>query len=697
MSESTTRSQSRLSDDIEAITDFSEHLDVVGRLLQQIIPNERRSVYEQKIAAIVRRASDPNLRLAVVGEFCSGKSTFINGLLRSRLLKAACVANTASVTQIRKGPSLTITASFTDGSTVTATGDDFSELRGAVIARQPTASADDSLKALLDRLTSDPVVADEVRDVNVTLPTEQLDDNIIILDTPGIGAGTEAAKNHARVTQHVVADVADCALVLIPAANPMTATLITFLESYARPFLHRCIFVLTAMDRQDEDERAETHAYTRAKLQETLGLESPLLLESAAITVVPTNIVPDTSKNSSAHWQSAFVVLESSVRSALMRERTLIIAEHLIRLLQELIDEMERELAESAAALLDEERILNENSVAALESVLDELSARSTAEVERRRQMILQQTATHRHVIAGAAKEWVFGLIQRAGWKVKNYSRDVHPEVVAAVQHYGRQYTEIIDREIGVLSTRCELLSAEFAREFERSYKELPSLGVPVSVPPISIAPLPDLSAFRSAVDHAEKQGAVDQKRDTTGLVVGGVFSSMLLGPVGALLLGIAGCTVGCNATDDSFSLGGAFIGWWIGAVAGFLIAVGLGSMIGTGIAGVSGPSLRDRQHKLRALLTADIDAYFDQTQQQFETHIEKAARGVIASFRSAVDRHKSAYGAAVANLRREHEQKQQSVAQKIAAANIDRTDLARRTERLKTVRRRLASSRIPG
>src|SRR5690349_24995792 len=58
-----------------------------------------------------KRLRDPALYLAVVGEFNSGKSTFINMLLRDRLLPTAPVVTTGTATEIRYAPELTV--SFT--------------------------------------------------------------------------------------------------------------------------------------------------------------------------------------------------------------------------------------------------------------------------------------------------------------------------------------------------------------------------------------------------------------------------------------------------------------------------------------------------------------------------------------------------------------------------------------------------------
>jgi hypothetical protein len=137
------------------------------------------------------------------------------------------------------------------------------------------------------------------------------------------------------------------------------------------------------------------------------------------------------------------------------------------------------------------------------------------------------------------------------------------------------------------------------------------------------------------------------------------------------------------------------FGGLLVGIVLGFILAAMFGTAIGRGLAQLIGPSLTDRQRVLRTHLSNDIEAYFTQTQKQFDAHVDGTARDVLASFRSAADRHKSAYGDAVERLRREHEEKRQAVAARIATAEVDGAELRRRAQRLERVRHRLAASRV--
>lgn len=697
----------RLAKDIDALTDFHEHVRVVRDLLPRYLSEERRAGNEKRLDEIEQRAADPNLNLAVIGEFCSGKSTFINALIRSRLLKASCVATTASVTRIRYGPALAISASFADSKAITATQDDFIDLRQALAKWQPEVALDDSLKELLDRLTSDPPVAQHVGYIDITLPLDQLVDNLVILDTPGIGAGTVDATRHDDLTQRVVVEVADCALVLIPSEGPLTATLIRFLESCARPFLHRCIFVMTAMDRQTEEERAGTLAYVRSKLREKLDLESPLLLESAAMAMIPGVNLPKSLEDSLPYWRSGFVEVEAAVQASLVQGRTLIVAERLIRLLQALVGGIEGELAEATSGLAEEELQLRENSVATLEEVLSELVGRSATGLEDSRASIKQTTQTQGRRIASDATQWAYGLIQRMGSSIKHYSTMVHPQVLIGIAHYGSQYSEVTNREVAGLRAQCEALAATFVRRFEESYRDLRSLGVAVPVAEITVAPVPQPGSFRSTLALTEEQRVLDQKRGQVGGAVGGTFG----GTVGALPFGCLGYILGAVVVSAlGYALGGndtcgailyALIGFVVGGLAGAVVGVAAaafaGIAVGSAVGGWFGPRLQDRQLVLRTHLASDISSFFEEAGQQFLAHIDATVDSVLASFRSAVERHLSEYGSTVARLRTDHERQQEAVERRLADARIDAGDLRHRAARLEAIRLRLSHLGVPG
>lgn len=679
-----------LADEIEALTDLQDHLGAIDRIVASYLPAERRQAFAERSGAITRRAEDPRLNLAVAGEFSAGKSTFINALLRTRLLKASVVATTASLTRLHCGAELAVTATFGDGARVRATADSFEDLRQAVAGRQPLAAKDESLKALLDRLTSDGKVADEVRHLDVEVPNELVAADVVVFDSPGIGAGDAGARGHARLTERLLAEVADCVLVLVPAATPLTNTLLEFMQGHLPPFLHRCVFLVTALDRQDDSEQAATLEFVRAKLQEKLGLAEPVVFGISSIAMLPASSVG--ASPSATEWQTRFREVEAFVAAKLRRERTLIIAEHLVRLLRELVGELERSLAEIGSSLQAEAALLQANPVGVLEVVLRELGERSTRELQECGRQLHGRIRELEGAFGLAAKQEAYATVERAGFEIRSYQESLHPVVQASVGRGSQSYVAAVNYELGALVTRGRQLAGIFAERFEASYAGLRSRGVAVPAPAVAIAPLPDAQAFSRLLDHVGRQAAEDHQRAQAGGCLGSLVGSLTLiwftAPAGAVFGLLFGLSVSAEA--------GCFC-FLVGAVAGLLAPPILGNWAGQALASSTGKSLMERQQDLRRLLELVIDKVFDELRQGFDRHLDQAVAGMSASFVEAIGRHQEEHRSAVEVLRREHDEKQRGLAERIAAVRGESADLGQRANRLAAMGRRLTTARAPG
>lgn len=103
-----TKTQETL-DELDALTDVEDHLQFVANIIQrEEISPALKSEIDFQIKQIQKRRSDPNLYLAVIGEFSSGKSTFINSLLRDDLLKTSVLPTIAAATKLRYGSCLQV-------------------------------------------------------------------------------------------------------------------------------------------------------------------------------------------------------------------------------------------------------------------------------------------------------------------------------------------------------------------------------------------------------------------------------------------------------------------------------------------------------------------------------------------------------------------------------------------------------------
>lgn len=640
--------------ELEIVTDVGSHVTFLREVVCRHFPSTDCALtYTARLLEIERRAIDPRLYLAVIGEFSSGKSTFINALLRRRLLKASCAATTASVTKVVPGACLRVTATFNDGTTITATETELEELRTHILGIHP-AGGTSSLEQLLELLTSESSVANHVRDVEVEVPGRRLDERIVILDTPGIGAGAETASAHAALTASVMSTLADGAVVLIPSAAPMSRTLVKFLDTHAKPFLHRCVFVITGADRHTPDERDRVLYFVRQQLRASLDLDEPLILQAAAIAMVPIRDLPAAVEAGWAEWRPKFVRLEADLTNALQRQRMIIIAERLARLLESAVEDIAHDLDSRRMTLDDEKARLDEHTVTAIDVVLETLERMAQKKVEAAASAIKSSVASRKEVYRVATQEFVEAALRAQAWDADSYEAAVAPRVRTVIDHYGREYTAEADREVTKLRRAATKVASDFAKQFEENYSTLRALELTISVPAIVV---PELSvppvAFRESRPYIERQQASKRTGRNVGMGLGAAIGFVLAGPPGAVV----------------------------------------GGVIGRGGGGVAaGDDVTALQSRLRSLLASDIAAYLDGYESAICARVDRIAAHVLKQFRDASQRHRNEYSEVVADLVRQHQRQRKALAQEIRIARSDAEELAHRAERLKTVRQRLAT-----
>lgn len=653
-------SLSRVSDTVESITEFTEHLTFVHELISKhVTSDQRKRDLEGLIKSIEARARDQRLNLAIIGEFSSGKSTFINALLRQRLLKAACVATTASVTYIELGKEFSISATFTDDALITATNTSYLAMLRRIQKIKPIISEKATLCELLDLLTSEQIIANTIRKIEITVPTDHLPENLVIIDTPGINAGARNTENHAQITKYVLEQNADCAVVLVPSSSAMTDTLINFLLQNVRPFLHRCVFVLTAMDQVAPNDRPELIRMVKLKIREKLRLPDALVLESSAITMIPVKAIPTSmmSEDVWRFWQNQFVRIEANLKQVMLRQRGLIITERLVRLLQELVNELIKDLDKKRAKLAQEEKVLRENSVAAIEEVMYPLLAQSKESIMRQQQIIESYISTKKTSYCGTSISSVSEIINTAGWKVNSsYDENVAPKVKLTVELQSDAYANEINKQLKKLRNCCKSVSLAFVRQFELNYKSFPSLGVNLSVPSISVASIstPSMS-FSSSRSYVEKQNSKDDEGARVGAVAGAILG---------------------------FFLGGGPFG------------VAAGATLGRGVGiGAAGDSPEQRQSTLRSYAASDIEEFFNEYHSELRRQLGRVINDVLRQLQNAVDAHIKEYSARVGRLIDEHRAAEKRLLLEIEEAVADSQHLSQRKKHLENLWQKLLQS----
>lgn len=379
--------------------EYTDHLSFAQDVIERSqLPQEISSQLYQLIAKIQKRLKDPTLYLAIIGEFSSGKSTFVNALLREQdLLKTSVQVTTANATKIRYGRKLDIEVEFSRSPTMLKASTQnqlqpqpksnipwpivffiggiitfylltvnlliavsialiiigLYSFRGESTAQSITPKTSTytitsknllaeklNVRNFIHQVTANENVARTVLNINITHPARFLENGITIIDTPGTNAMN---IEHANITKRVVEQEADAAIVMIPANQPGSETLMAFLNSYLKPYLHRCIFVITFMDLYAKEEKRQIN-YNRQKLCNSLDLEKVDIYTCAAQIVIDSLSSNDSITPNNLVWIDKFKQMENAIFDKLQQEREQTIATSIERLFGQLFAELEQQL-----------------------------------------------------------------------------------------------------------------------------------------------------------------------------------------------------------------------------------------------------------------------------------------------------------------------------------------------------------------
>ncbi len=199
----------------------------------------QKSGYIDEFETLSERLNDKTFRLAVVGEFSSGKSTFINAIIGKDVLKHAATETTATVTYIYNVSGdderlNTCEIKYVDGNTVS-----LPDL--------------DKLKEYTT-VNSEINVAESIRSVSIYVNFLNVDYSIVISDTPGLNG---IADKHREITLDEIKKAHACIYLL--SSNGVKSTDFDFLNILLN-YQRRFIFVQNFIDllRTSEGETIQT-------------------------------------------------------------------------------------------------------------------------------------------------------------------------------------------------------------------------------------------------------------------------------------------------------------------------------------------------------------------------------------------------------------------------------------------------------
>ena len=217
--------------------------EIIARFVQ--LAEVAESVGMTTLARDIRTTRIPKLEserfhLVVLGEFNHGKSTFVNAMLGADILPVGITPTTASINHVVYAASPTARVVLTSGESKPL---DASQIKEWVTVAGGHAS--------------------EVSYVEVGFPSELLQNNVVLVDTPGVN---DLNEQRAEVTYGYVPR-ADAVVFLLDAGQALKDSETEFLRSRVfEAARERLIFVLGKMDMLSGDEKPAVIDYVKTGL-----------------------------------------------------------------------------------------------------------------------------------------------------------------------------------------------------------------------------------------------------------------------------------------------------------------------------------------------------------------------------------------------------------------------------------------------
>ncbi|MCD7886804.1 MAG: dynamin family protein [Clostridiales bacterium] len=349
--------------------DLSESIEAMGRIINELTIDEKKiAAFREQYEKISLRSRDPNFYLSTIGDFSSGKSTLINTIIGRKLLKVASVATTAVPTYIYRGKAnrLIVKALCDDGKRYDIT----SETDVSKFEKQFGIALPQQIDEKIFLLTADKKLSLRVKEVYIELPDDELSNGLCIIDTPGINPGADYTGNHAEVTKYILNEKADAIIVLFPADQAYTQSFDAFLKDNAEYFMKDAIFVVTMMDRVDEEDREDVLRFVKANLRSSFGLKDPQVLSCSAML-----------SGRDPYWTENFAAFERALMDRLAQNRQRIVTERLVKLSNELLNSIQDEIQTQKSSFEQRLSVLQAHSVPNLAAVLANSEASALEEL----------------------------------------------------------------------------------------------------------------------------------------------------------------------------------------------------------------------------------------------------------------------------------------------------------------------------
>lgn len=579
---------------------------------------------EKQVSAIVDKQNDNLLNISVIGEFSTGKSSFINALVGYELLAVNVIqGTTVAITIIEYSEQFSITLT------------DFSGKSLKIVFKSI-----DSLRQQLHIYTTDAAYAKKIDYVTVTLPSDILKNGYRIIDTPGTNS---LELWHEEVTCRAIKELSDLSIILTDATQPMPATLVSFLDNTLGDSVESCAFVANKIDRIGEKERDGIIKFIGKKICQSFDIEDPMVLPFSSVAL--TNCF---TKETVRIDSGSFLLTTSSLERLLSytaKQRLRAQAQKILHLVDDIYSTLDNNIKSIAAQYQQELQMLERSRQTDFKPFI-------SRQIYLRQKSFMAGAQDYKYKVESVCDSLASTAKNNIETKIQNYStldalsNYIKGSLSKDIKDEGRSIISGTEAQFKKLRTLFNKELKQFQKEFEREFDKLKILSVKFNLKP------KDMVVRHSA-------------------------HSANIGPVTTLITE--------ELSKENWAVGG---GAAAGAAIGTVLAPGIGTIVGTVIGLFAGaaaaPDTSGVKGKIKSKLSTPLHSYYRSVASDCMTNYNNFVDDIRSRLETEINRYYSTYASTIAQRIKDWEARHRAVKGRIQMIEKEIDSLGSRQQMIK-------------
>lgn len=579
---------------------------------------------EKQVSAIVDKQNDNLLNISVIGEFSTGKSSFINALVGYELLAVNVIqGTTVAITIIEYSEQFSITLT------------DFLGKSLKIIFKSI-----DSLRQQLHIYTTDAAYAKKIDYVTVTLPSDILKNGYRIIDTPGTNS---LELWHEEVTCRAIKQLSDLSIILTDATQPMPATLVSFLDNTLGDSVESCAFVANKIDRIGEKERDGIIKFIGKKICQSFDIEDPMVLPFSSVAL--TNCF---TKEAVSIDSGSFLLTTSSLERLLSytaKQRLRAQAQKILHLVDDIYSTLDNNIKSIAAQYQQELQMLERSRQTDFKPFI-------SRQIYLRQKSFMAGAQDYKYKVESVCDSLAYEAKNNIETKIQNcstldgLSNYIKGSLSKDIKDEGQSIISGTEAQFKKLRTLFNKELKQFQKEFEREFDKLKILSVKFNLKP------KDMVVRHSA-------------------------HSANIGPVTTLITE--------ELSKENWAVGG---GAAAGAAIGTVLAPGIATIVGTVIGLFAGaaaaPDTSGVKGKIKSKLSTPLHSYYRSVASDCMTNYNNFVDDIGSRLETEINRYYSTYASTIAQRIKDWEARRRAVKGRIQMIEKEIDSLGSRQQMIK-------------